>query len=240
MTQLSQQQREKQLTDSFFLAALLSLSGGLQDAYTYIMRDQVFANAQTGNIVLMSQHIFEKNWHLCFQYILPVLSFALGIFIAELIRQKEDSLLYFHWQQWILLIEILLLFVIGFLPESRNSLANSVVSFSCALQVQSFRKINGQVFASTMCIGNLRSAMESLLHFLLTKDHTQLKKTLLYIRLILLFAIGAGMGSVLSHFFGMYAIWASPILLTICFLYTFVPQTFKTYSRVLARNLGIL
>ena len=42
-----------QMSEAFLTAALLSVSGGLQDAYTYIARGQVFANAQTGNIVLL-------------------------------------------------------------------------------------------------------------------------------------------------------------------------------------------
>ena len=49
----------KQMSESFLTAAFLSLSGGLQDAYTYIYRGHVFANAQTGNIVLLSQSIAE-------------------------------------------------------------------------------------------------------------------------------------------------------------------------------------
>ena len=42
-----------QMSDSFLMSAFIILSGGLQDAYTYCCRDKVFANAQTGNIVLM-------------------------------------------------------------------------------------------------------------------------------------------------------------------------------------------
>ena len=45
-----------QTSESFTLSALLSFSGGLQDAYTYNIRGRVFANAQTGNVVLMSQN----------------------------------------------------------------------------------------------------------------------------------------------------------------------------------------
>ena len=37
--------------------ALLTLSGGLQDAYTYLCRGRVFANAQTGNIVLLGHSL---------------------------------------------------------------------------------------------------------------------------------------------------------------------------------------
>ena len=53
---------KKQMSESFLTAAFLSVSGGLQDMYTYISRGHVFANAQTGNIVLLSQHIFAENW----------------------------------------------------------------------------------------------------------------------------------------------------------------------------------
>ena len=48
-------QHQGQMSESFPTAAFLSISGGLQDAYTYVFRGKVFANAQTGNIVLLSQ-----------------------------------------------------------------------------------------------------------------------------------------------------------------------------------------
>ena len=40
------------MSEAFCTAIFLSLSGGLQDVYTYLYRGKVFANAQTGNIVL--------------------------------------------------------------------------------------------------------------------------------------------------------------------------------------------
>lgn len=35
----------------------LTLSGGFQDAYTYFCRGKVFANAQTGNIIMMGHNL---------------------------------------------------------------------------------------------------------------------------------------------------------------------------------------
>ena len=67
-------------------------------------------------------------------------------------------------------MEMLLLLVVGFLPTACNLLANAMVSFACAMQVQTFRKVNGYAFASTMCIGNIRSGMESLCVYGKTKD----------------------------------------------------------------------
>ena len=68
-----------QMSEAFFTAVFLSASGGLQDAYTYIQRGSVFANAQTGNIVLLSQTIFSGNWSRIFHYAIPLLAFALGV-----------------------------------------------------------------------------------------------------------------------------------------------------------------
>ena len=53
--------RHGQMSEAFSTMVFLTLSGGLQDAYTYCVRGQVFANAQTGNIVLMSQRAFAGD-----------------------------------------------------------------------------------------------------------------------------------------------------------------------------------
>ena len=145
-----------QMSEAFITALFLSVSGGLQDVYTYLYRGKVFANAQTGNIVLMAVKLFAGEWGEALRYLMPLCAFALGIFVAEFIRLKLKRMQWLHWRQLVVLFEILMLFVVGFLPQDLNLLANSLVSFSCAMQVQSFRKVNGYAFASTMCIGNLR------------------------------------------------------------------------------------
>ena len=74
--------------------------------------------------------------------------------------------------------------------------ANIMVSFVCAMQVDAFRKIKGSPYASTMCIGNLRSATEQLYRFRHTKDRECLGRCMRYYGVILMFAVGAVMGSV--------------------------------------------
>ena len=198
--------------ERLFPVALLTLSGGLQDAYTYLRRGRVFANAQTGNIVLLGQSLFDGDWGRAARYLLPVLAFALGVAAAEAIRVRRP-----RWQRRVLLWEILLLFLVGFIPHSLDQLANALVSFSCAMQVQAFRKVEGFVFASTMCIGNLRSGMESLCAFLRTGDHQERRKARLYFFLIFLFALGAEAGSLAAELLDLPAIWLSCVLLAVGF-----------------------
>ena len=120
-----------QMSDSFLTAAFLSVSGGLQDAYTYIFRGKVFANAQTGNIVLLSQSIAEKNWHLALHYLVPLVFFALGIAVSEFVHIKYRKIQKFHWRQLVVLNEIILLF--GRFPASgiESSCQRNCFIFMC-------------------------------------------------------------------------------------------------------------
>ena len=207
----------KQTSESFLLSGIISLSGGFQDAYTYNLRDKVFANAQTGNVVLMSQHIMEGQWITGLHYLLPIIAFALGILIAEQVSFRFRNFKKIHWRQMILLFEIIILAVVAFIPSSQNVLANILVSLACAMQVQSFRKVNGYPYASTMCIGNLRSGTESLSVFLREKNKGALIKALHYFGIIFIFAVGAGLGGILSNTLGLKSILISSAILLIAF-----------------------
>jgi uncharacterized membrane protein YoaK (UPF0700 family) len=122
------------------------------------------------------------------------------------------------------MIEILLLFSVGFLPQSFDTAANALVSFVCAMQVEAFRKVKGSAFASTMCIGNLRSATELLYRYRHTKDRESLEKSLRYYGVILFFAIGAAAGSYLTPYFAEKTIWFSCGLLVIAFFIMFIEE----------------
>lgn len=202
-----------QTSETFVLSAILAMSGGFQDAYTYNVRKEVFSNAQTGNIVLMSQHIMMGELMKGLSYLFPVVAFALGVLVAERIGHRYKGAKRIHWRQIIVAIEIVVLLAVGFIPERYDMLATMLVSFSCSMQVQAFRKVNGYGYASTMCIGNLRSGTESLSIYLREKQHGALKKAAHYYGIIFIFAIGAGIGGICSLHIGIRAIWISSILL---------------------------
>ena len=204
-----------QTSESFRLGAILSFSGGLQDAYTYNVRGNVFANAQTGNVVLMSQNFMMGNRIIGIHYMFPLISFAAGVFITEQIEYRYKNSNGVHWRQLILLIEMALLGIVGFMPANLNIAANILVSFVCAMQVQAFRKVHGYGYASTMCIGNLRSGMESLSQYLRNKDQASLNKALHFFGIIMFFAFGAGAGGVLSNVLYTKTIWVSLLLLAV-------------------------
>ena len=187
----------KQMSETNMLMILLTISGGLQDAYSYFVRGEVFSNAQTGNIVLMSTYVAKGNWHRALHYLIPVLAFAMGIFIAERLHARFKDVGFIHWRQ-------------------------IIVSCACAMQVQSFRKVNSYPYASTMCIGNMRSAMESISAYMRIGDKSLLRKSLQYFLTIFVFACGAGIGGAYSLYIGNEFIWISCALLLICFVLMFI------------------
>lgn len=76
------------MSSSLAVGILLALAGGFMDAYSYMARGHVFANAQTGNILLFAVAISEGRPADSLRYLLPVVSFALGIALAAAMRTR--------------------------------------------------------------------------------------------------------------------------------------------------------
>lgn len=99
--------RSRQMSESIELGIVLALAGGFMDAYSYMCRDEVFANAQTGNMLLLGINLSERNWGMALRYLFPVLAFAVGIALADVVRVHAKiracfiggSFLYYvkHW-----------------------------------------------------------------------------------------------------------------------------------------------
>lgn len=206
------------MSEAFIVSVFLALGGGFQDAYTYMVRDHVFANAQTGNVVLMSTHLFGGEWEAALRYLLPLLAFVAGVLVAEQVQHRFKYAVRIHWRQGILAAEIVILGLVGLMPLPMNLAANMLVSFSCAMQVQSFRKVGGNAYASTMCIGNIRSGTEALSRWARTRDAGELRRAGYYFGVILAFAVGAGAGGRLSVLWGVPTIWLADVFLLVALL----------------------
>ena len=142
-----------QISDSIPCGIILAISGGCMDAYSYLFRGHVFANAQTGNLLLFGVHLAGRDFVTASRYMWPILSFAAGIILSDMINAGKHYKR-IHWRQLTVLIEALILAAVAFLPESANAVANAMTSFACGIQVESFRSIRGNSIATTMCIGN--------------------------------------------------------------------------------------
>ena len=212
-------QRAKQVSESIELGIILALVGGFMDVYSYVGRDGVFANAQTGNILLVGVHLSEGDPSLAMRYLLPVLCFSVGIMVSDLVHERFASVM--HWRQLTVLVEAVILLGVGLLPPEHNMLANGLTSLACGMQVESFRKIHGRGIATTMCIGNLRSALQSVDDYIITHNRGFLANGALYFGVIAVFVLGAVLGNWCLERFGLSSIALCSLLLFAAFLLMF-------------------
>lgn len=185
-----------QMSESYLLACLLALAGGFLDGYTYLCRNHVFANTQTGNVCLLGFALAEGRLIQAGRCLVPLLAFVLGTLLAEGLRRRLPARP-LHWRQGVLVLEMLLLVCAALLPAAplANSAANLLISFACALQCHAFRKFEDCPYASTMCTGNLRSASEQLYRLFAGGGTDARRKSLQYFGIDLLFAGGVMLGA---------------------------------------------
>ena len=208
---------KKQMSESLLIGTLLAVSGGLMDAYSYLFRGQVFANAQTGNILLLSVHVTQQEWRLALQYACPVIAFSIGIAWATITRHISKQSGWLHWRQICVLFEAAVLFSVAWFPRSMNLFANSLISLACGTQVEAFRKTESTSVATTMCIGNLRLAIHSTVTHCIKRGDVDKHAALISSAIIAAFSVGAIAGSFLIHRLGTYSIWCSTTILIVCF-----------------------
>src|SRR5271163_1291025 len=70
-------------------AALLALVGGFLDGFTYVGHGHVFANAMTGNVVLLGIYGFSRDWERSLRHLPPIVAFVLGIAAARTLSLPE-------------------------------------------------------------------------------------------------------------------------------------------------------
>ena len=218
---LKKKQRQM-ISESFRLGALLASVGGFLDAYSYVTRGQVFATAETGNIVLMSLNLSKGDFRMALHYLLPICVYALGILVVKNVAENANQhhLIVIHWRQIIIFCEACVLMCVTFIPQPprMNLLANVLIAFVSSMQVQSFRKLKGLGFATTMCTGNLRSAMDRLHCAFRDKSREELINGLRYLGIIFSFIVGVFISYRLTRRWGIHAMPAAVCVLVVVFV----------------------
>ncbi|MEV7130146.1 YoaK family protein [Streptomyces sp. NPDC093260] len=144
------------------LGVLLALVGGGLDAYTYVGRGEVFANAQTGNVVLLGVAVAGRQWAEALRHIPPIVAFVLGVLVAESLKRPGVAARVRWPARAALVLEILVLFCVGLLPGgTADTAATVLVAFSASLQVAMFRTLVDTAYSTAMTTGNLRTATQS-------------------------------------------------------------------------------
>ncbi|MDY3938706.1 MAG: YoaK family protein [Spirochaetia bacterium] len=223
-----------QVSESFLTTGLLTAAGGFLDTYSYLARGGVFANAQTGNIVLLGIQLINGSWTGCLRYLLPVAAFSGGVMISHAVRDGIRKSRQIHWRQCLILIEILLLTIASFLPRGwiPDTAANILISTVCAIQFSAFRKSSGYASATTFCTGNLRSGSDALYRYRKTGNREELRKMKNYFGLILSFFAGIPLGILSVRIANEKGLLFCLPVMTIAFLLMFIDKEKVTGSAV--------
>ncbi len=180
--------------ETLHVGVVLSVVGGFLDAYTYLLQGGVFANAQTGNVVLLAIALLDAPSLKFLKYLFPVGSFIAGIAVAEVLRSNRVLGSGRGWVIAVLALEALWLSAVGLgagtLPQAA---VNCGISLIAGLQVTAFKRLGNSPYATTMITGNLRSVIELLGQ--VRKDPRSWHQAAKYVAVIVGFAGGAALGA---------------------------------------------
>ena len=132
---------------------------------------------------------------------------------------------YLEWLDIILVLEMVLLIIVMYIPGGHyNALANIMLSFICALQLQGFRKVDGYAYSTVMFTNNLRNSAEQYTAYFLTKDPVALHKASVYLGVTVMFMVGGIVGTLLTNRFDKKAVGFTDFILLIVFIILYLEK----------------
>ena len=181
----------------FAIASVFAIVGGFLDAYSYLARGGVFANAQTGNVVLFGVRAAAGNWTSACKTLPSILAYMCGVTVARFLRvrpKKQSFRATLICQALELLVLLALLFFARFVPDL---CAVSLIAFSAALQNTSFSNIGPWQFNSAMTTSNLRNAVSGWVQLALGETDPKLRgEAIIGSAIFLYFVAGTLLGGV--------------------------------------------
>jgi uncharacterized membrane protein YoaK (UPF0700 family) len=204
-------QRAPSLSNSCLLAAI----GGFLDSFTYLGHGHVFANAMTGNVVLLGIYGVAKDWHQSLRHLPPILTFVLGVSAAKAALLPRAARAIRHPYLFVLAWEVVILLCVSVLPQSTNDWwITTSIAFAASLQVETFRVVNGRSFNSTFTTGNLRTLSEGVFEWFFGGNRTDAATKMRdFAGICLSFFLGAILGGVCTSRMGNRALWIDVLLL---------------------------
>jgi uncharacterized membrane protein YoaK (UPF0700 family) len=207
--------------DPLWVGAWLAATGGFLDAFTYLAHGRVFANAMTGNVVLLAVFATTGDWRQSLRHIPPILAFLLGVAVAQLFRRLWLGNASLRGPAVVsLAAEMVFLCVAGWFPKDFPDLPLVLgISFLAALQSSTFLRIEKWPYNSTVTTGNLRQFGEAGFNAIFSRtDPDAVRKAKLFATLCLSFAAGAIVGGFCTPRMHNKALWVADALLFLAWL----------------------
>jgi uncharacterized membrane protein YoaK (UPF0700 family) len=207
------------------VGALLVTSNGFVDAYTYLAHGGVFANAQTGNVILFGVGLARPHEVNALTHLWPVIAFVIGVVVARLFRSEAAAHRLRYPMRYVLGLQIVVLVAVGLLPASapEPSITTSI-GFVAALQFSLFRTVRSATVVPIAMTGNLMRTTDSVLTALRGRRREDVALAVLYVSLVLGFAAGAVAGALITELVGTRAVWIPAGMILIALVLFFVDE----------------
>ena len=204
--------------ERYYIFELLACVGGMLGAYTYNLRGGVFCNAQTANVMLMSLAFGKGEWARGFYYVIPIFAYLLGTVVSEILPKPVRKLHFLRWDTWLLAIEALAVFLLGWIPlETPPQFVQVSVNFLAAMQFNTFRQAEGVPMATTFVTNHIRQIG---VWWVKHRKHHEPEALRRFQRHTLIVAVFFAGGVVMTAFCGILrekAVWLTLIPLSVSF-----------------------
>jgi uncharacterized membrane protein YoaK (UPF0700 family) len=195
---------------------LLAGVGGFLDGYTFVGYHGVFATAQTGNIVLFGVDAQAGRWQEALLHIPPVVAFVLGVALAQQLAQPTVRKIVRRPTRWVLIAEIVVLAAVGAVPgQAPARVVPGAIAFVAALQVSTFRSLEGVEYSSSFTTSNLRALTVNIFNWRADRDRASRHRAALLASVVAAFAVGAGAGGLCTRLIHRQAAWIAAAALMI-------------------------
>lgn len=203
--------------ETFLFVFLITAVGGFINTYSYFVCGGVFASANTGNMIQMGMAIHADDWQHFVACLVPTLASIIGSAMARIVWHINKEKSHVISSDVFILVEIFILFVIAFLPDSvPNNYINVVLALVCGYQIGTFRSFNGTPHNTTNCAGNLRTMGYFVGDTIASKfSKESMIQTGKYFIVLISFTIGAYIGTLTSNLWGKYASFVGCFMLAI-------------------------
>jgi uncharacterized membrane protein YoaK (UPF0700 family) len=197
-------------------ALLITSACGFLDAYTYLARGHVFANAQTGNVILLAIGMTGGNWHQAFQHLWAIVAFTVGVALSSHIKSGRLDALLRRPLRWTMAAQAATLAVIGFVPATvPPTWVNVPISFVTAMLIGLFRNVGELNYIAVATTGNLMRLVESAYAAWVDHNGTSRAAIPVYAAIVGAFAGGAVLGGFTTHLWDVRAVWIAAALLAV-------------------------
>ncbi|HET8664862.1 MAG TPA: YoaK family protein [Nocardioides sp.] len=193
-------------TSTLRFALLITGTSGFLDAYTYVERGGVFANAQTANVVLGAVAVSDEHWVQALQHLASIVTFAVGAAVATHLATRQRPR--FAPTVEVLATGLLAVTVVvaAFVPASAPPMVVTVpLVFLAAMLTELFRKAGDLPYLPIATTGSLARWVESTHEQVTHPTSSSRRRFRVYLGLVGAFVLGALVGALATEAVGVHA-----------------------------------